>query len=189
MPSNSARTADSINRRRGLHGTIIRRRNSGSSPLGSKPPFRSWRPSPFACSAASLNASRCRLRHCPWPGFQGGGQPRSRAASSIPDASSGWRNATLSRQESEAHPLRYAAAQLRNGYHRDTSSIRLTQKASGHANLATTQIYAHIVDEELDQAMKSFRKAKVAAKARWIDTLHAITADSSSEDHPSKAVS
>jgi len=73
--------------------------------------------------------------------------------------------------------------------HRDTSSIRLTQKASGHANLATTQIYAHIVDEELDQAMKSFRKAKVAAKARWIDTLHAITADSSSEDHPSKAVS
>jgi integrase/recombinase XerD len=37
---------------------------------------------------------------------------------------------------------------------RDTKNIRLTQKALGHANLATTQIYTHIVDEELEEAMR-----------------------------------
>ncbi|MFC2105194.1 tyrosine-type recombinase/integrase [Candidatus Bipolaricaulota bacterium] len=47
--------------------------------------------------------------------------------------------------------------------YRETTNIRLTQKALGHSNLATTQIYTHIVDEELEGALKSFRAAKVAA--------------------------
>jgi integrase len=47
--------------------------------------------------------------------------------------------------------------------YRGMPSIRLTQKALGHANLATTQIYTHIVDEELEGALKSFRCATIAA--------------------------
>ena len=47
--------------------------------------------------------------------------------------------------------------------YRETSSIRLTQKALGHADLSTTQIYTHIVDEELEGALKSFRHATVPA--------------------------
>jgi len=58
------------------------------------------------------------------------------------------------------HTLRHSFA---TDIYRDTSNIRLTQKALGHANLATTQIYTHIVDEELEEAMKSFRKEKVTA--------------------------
>ena len=41
---------------------------------------------------------------------------------------------------------------------RATKNIRLVQKALGHASLSTTQIYTHIVDEELERALKSFRK-------------------------------
>jgi len=59
------------------------------------------------------------------------------------------------------HTLRHSFA---TDIYRDTSNIRLTQKALGHANLATTQIYTHIVDEELEEAMKSFRKEKVATQ-------------------------
>ena len=47
--------------------------------------------------------------------------------------------------------------------YREATNIRLTQKALGHSNLATTQIYTHIVDEELEGALKSFRTAKVRA--------------------------
>jgi site-specific recombinase XerD len=56
------------------------------------------------------------------------------------------------------HTLRHSFA---TDLYRETTSIRLTQKALGHANLATTQIYTHIVDEELEGALKSFRAAKV----------------------------
>jgi len=56
------------------------------------------------------------------------------------------------------HTLRHTFA---TDLYRETSNIRLTQKALGHANLATTQIYTHIVDEELEGALKSFRLAKV----------------------------
>ena len=45
--------------------------------------------------------------------------------------------------------------------YRETTSIRLTQKALGHADLQTTQIYTDIVDEELEEALKSFRTAKI----------------------------
>ncbi len=56
------------------------------------------------------------------------------------------------------HTLRHSFA---TDLYRETSNIRLTQKALGHANLATTQIYTHIVDEELEGALKSFRAATV----------------------------
>ena len=46
---------------------------------------------------------------------------------------------------------------------RETHNIRLVQKALGHANLATTQICTHIVDEELEEALKSFRQAQAVA--------------------------
>ena len=38
-----------------------------------------------------------------------------------------------------------------------TGNIRLVQKALGHASIATTEIYLHIHDEELMQAMKEMR--------------------------------
>ncbi len=38
-----------------------------------------------------------------------------------------------------------------------TRNIRLVQKALGHASLQTTQIYTHIVDDELEDALRSFR--------------------------------
>ncbi len=40
---------------------------------------------------------------------------------------------------------------------RETKNIRLVQKALGHTSLATTMIYTHIVDEQLEQALRSFR--------------------------------
>ena len=42
--------------------------------------------------------------------------------------------------------------------YRETKDIRLVQKALGHADLSTTMIYTHIVDDELESALKSFRK-------------------------------
>jgi len=64
--------------------------------------------------------------------------------------------------EKDVHPhtLRHTFA---TDLYRETSNIRLTQKALGHANLATTQIYTHIVDEELEGALKSFRAAERVA--------------------------
>jgi integrase/recombinase XerD len=53
------------------------------------------------------------------------------------------------------HTLRHSFA---TDLYRETTNIRLTQKALGHANLATTQIYTHIVDEELEGDLKSFRQ-------------------------------
>lgn len=37
---------------------------------------------------------------------------------------------------------------------RETKNIRLTQKALGHANLATTMIYTHVTDDELEKALR-----------------------------------
>ena len=54
------------------------------------------------------------------------------------------------------HTLRHSFA---TDLYRQTTNIRLTQKALGHSNLATTQIYTHIVDEELEGALRSFRQA------------------------------
>ena len=58
------------------------------------------------------------------------------------------------------HSLRHTFA---TDIYSDTANIRLTQKALGHASLQTTQLYTHIVDEELEAAMKSFRQATAAA--------------------------
>ncbi|GAG35635.1 unnamed protein product, partial [marine sediment metagenome] len=58
------------------------------------------------------------------------------------------------------HTLRHSFA---TDLYRETTNIRLTQKALGHSNLATTQIYTHIVDEELEGALKSFRCSTVTA--------------------------
>jgi integrase/recombinase XerD len=53
------------------------------------------------------------------------------------------------------HMLRHTFA---TDLYRQTKNIRLVQKALGHASLQVTQIYTHIVDEELEAAMKSFRE-------------------------------
>lgn len=55
------------------------------------------------------------------------------------------------------HTLRHTFA---TDLYRETKNIRLTQKALGHADLSTTMIYTHIVDEELEEALKSFRKTQ-----------------------------
>jgi len=61
--------------------------------------------------------------------------------------------------EKDIHPhtLRHSFA---TDIYRQTTNIRLTQKALGHSNLATTQIYTHIVDEELEDALRTFRKSR-----------------------------
>jgi len=58
------------------------------------------------------------------------------------------------------HTLRHTFA---TDLYRETTNIRLTQKALGHTNLSTTQIYTHIVDEELEEALKSFRQPTALA--------------------------
>ena len=52
------------------------------------------------------------------------------------------------------HTLRHSFAMdlLRN-----TKNIRLVQKALGHVSISIIMIYAYIVDEQLEQALSSFR--------------------------------
>ena len=52
------------------------------------------------------------------------------------------------------HSLRHTFA---SDLLRDTKNIRIVQKALGHADISSTQIYTHIVYEELEEALKSFR--------------------------------
>lgn len=40
---------------------------------------------------------------------------------------------------------------------RDSKNIRLVQRALGHVSISTTMIYTHIVDDQLEAALKSFR--------------------------------
>ena len=57
------------------------------------------------------------------------------------------------------HTLRHTFA---TDLYRETSKIRLVQKALGHSDLSTTMIYTHIVDDELEDALKSFRQTAAA---------------------------
>ena len=63
--------------------------------------------------------------------------------------------------EKKVHPhtLRHSFA---TDLYRETSKIRLVQKALGHSDLSTTMIYTHIVDDELEDALKSFRQPAAA---------------------------
>ncbi len=73
------------------------------------------------------------------------------------------RYATKAGIDKDVHPhmLRHTFA---TDLYRETTNIRLTQKALGHANLSTTQIYTHIVDEELEEALKSFRHTETVPR-------------------------
>ena len=55
------------------------------------------------------------------------------------------------------HSLRHTFA---SDLLRDTKNIRIVQKALGHADISSTQIYTHIVDDELEEALKGFRNRK-----------------------------
>lgn len=52
------------------------------------------------------------------------------------------------------HTLRHSFA---TDLYKETKDIRLVQKALGHADISTTMIYTHIVDEDLEKALKSFK--------------------------------
>jgi len=52
------------------------------------------------------------------------------------------------------HTLRHTFA---TDLYRESNNLRLVQKALGHSDISTTQIYTHIVDEELENELKSFR--------------------------------
>lgn len=45
---------------------------------------------------------------------------------------------------------------------RKTGNIRMVQKALGHASLATTMLYTHVFDQELEAALKGLRKDQQA---------------------------
>ena len=54
------------------------------------------------------------------------------------------------------HTLRHTFA---TDLYRQTKNLRLTQKALGHSQISSTMIYTHIVDDELEEALKTFRDA------------------------------
>lgn len=52
------------------------------------------------------------------------------------------------------HTLRHTFA---TDLYRETKNLRLVQKALGHASIQTTQIYTHVVDDEMESALREFR--------------------------------
>jgi site-specific recombinase XerD len=61
------------------------------------------------------------------------------------------RKAGLGHKDVHPHMLRHTFA---TELYRQTKDIRLVQKALGHAGLSTTMIYTHIVDDDLEAALK-----------------------------------
>ncbi len=55
------------------------------------------------------------------------------------------------------HSLRHTFA---SDLLRECKNIRIVQKALGHSDISSTQIYTHIVDEELEDAMKRLRRKR-----------------------------
>jgi integrase/recombinase XerD len=51
------------------------------------------------------------------------------------------------------HMLRHTYA---TKLYREKKNIRLVQKALEHAHLSTTMIYPHIVDDDMEAAMRAF---------------------------------
>lgn len=58
------------------------------------------------------------------------------------------------------HTLRHTFA---TDLYRETSKIRLVQKVLGHSDLSTTMVYTYIHDPEVEDALKSFRRATAVA--------------------------
>ena len=52
------------------------------------------------------------------------------------------------------HTLRHTFA---TDLYRQTKNLRLTQKALGHSQITSTMIYTHIIDDEMEEALKTFR--------------------------------
>jgi integrase/recombinase XerD len=62
--------------------------------------------------------------------------------------------AGLQHKDLHPHMLRHTFA---TELYRQTKGIRLVQKALGHSDLSTTMIYTHIVDADMEAALKRFR--------------------------------
>ncbi len=56
------------------------------------------------------------------------------------------------------HTLRHTFA---TDLYKKSKDIRMVQKALGHADLSTTMIYTHIVDDDLKEEMQNLRTVKV----------------------------
>ena len=64
--------------------------------------------------------------------------------------------AIVNADEISPHTLRHTFA---TRLLRRTGNIRMVQKALGHSDLSTTMLYTHIVDDELEDAMKNMAVA------------------------------
>lgn len=61
------------------------------------------------------------------------------------------------------HTLRHTFA---TDLYRETKDLRLVQKALGHSSIKTTQIYIHLVDDELEAALKQFQGGRKGTPGR-----------------------
>ena len=52
------------------------------------------------------------------------------------------------------HTLRHTFA---TDLYRQTKNLRLTQKALGHSQISSTMVYTHVIDDEMEEALKSLR--------------------------------